>query len=220
MKKVYENIRHYMKSDIEDISIEYTKYEEKIGFYNKNRQLPNKIQIPNTIKNMNLKYLYDKWSKWEISTLKLLMLLNIYANRSYNDINQYPVFPWIITDYISEDFPQGLPIRPFGVPMGMLDFTEEAKERKESYISTWELNENEVEKEDDYDRYRSHYSNSLYITYYLVRTFPFSSMRIELQGKNFDDPNRLFNSINNSFYCALTQKSDLRELIPELFFFS
>ena len=219
MKKVYENIRHYMKSDIEDISIEYTKYEEKIGFYNKNRQLPNKIQIPNTIKNMNLKYLYDKWSKWEISTLKLLMLLNIYANRSYNDINQYPVFPWIITDYISEDFPQGLPIRPFGVPMGMLDFTEEAKERKESYISTWELNKNEVEKEDDYDRYRSHYSNSLYITYYLVRTFPFSSMRIELQGKNFDDPNRLFNSINNSFYCALTQKSDLRELIPELFFF-
>ena len=53
----------------------------------------------------------------------------------------------------------------------------------------------------------------------MVRTFPFSSMRVELQGKNFDDPNRLFNSIFDSFNCALTQKSDLRELVPELYFF-
>ena len=219
MKTVYENIRHYMKSDIEDIFIEFTKYEEKIGFFNKKKLLNNKIQIPNTIKNMNLKYIYEKWAKWEISTFKLLMLLNFYANRSYNDINQYPVFPWIITDYISDNLSPVPPIRPLGTPMGMLDITEEAKERKENYLQSWALNENEVEKEEDFDRYRTHYSTSLYVTYYLVRIFPFSSMRIEIQGNNFDNPNRLFNSLYNSFYCALTQKSDIRELIPELFFF-
>ena len=35
---------------------------------------------------MNLKYLYDKWIKWEISTLNLITHLNLYANRSFNDI--------------------------------------------------------------------------------------------------------------------------------------
>ena len=219
MKVVFDNIRHYMKSDIEDISIEYTKYEEKIGFYNKNKILENGISLPNNIKNMNLKNLYEKWIKWEISTLKLLMILNFYANRSYNDINQYPVFPWIITNYESDILPSPLPIRPMGVPMGMLDISKEARERKDSYITTWGVNVNEEDKEEDFDRYRSHYSTSLYITYYMVRVFPFSSMRIELQGKSFDDPNRLFNSLKDSFSCALTQKSDVRELIPEFFFF-
>ena len=218
MKTVFNNIYYYMKPYIEDISIEYTKYEEKIGFYNKNKILNNFVQIPNKMKNMNLKYIYDKWAKWEIPTLKLLMLLNLYSNRSYNDLNQYPVFPWIITDYSSETLPSILPIRPLGVPMGMLDLTEEAKERKDYYILTWEACENEEEKDKDYDRFRSHYSTSLYVTYYMVRVFPFSYMRIELQGDSFDDPNRLFNSIENSFYCALTQQSDIRELIPEFFF--
>ena len=219
MKTIFDNIRHYMKLDIEDISIEYTKYEEKIGFYNKNKKLNNVIQMPNTIKNMNLRYMYEKWQKWEISTLKLLMILNIYANRSYNDINQYPVFPWIITDYSSKILPSVIPVRQMGVPMGMMDITEEAKERKEAYLTTWGLNEKEEGKELDYDRYRSHYSTSLYVTYYLVRVFPFSYIRIELQGNSFDDPNRLFNSIENSFYCALTQQSDIREILPEMFFF-
>ena len=27
------------------------------------------------------------------------MWLNIFSNRSYNDISQYPVFPWILTQY-------------------------------------------------------------------------------------------------------------------------
>ena len=219
LKAVFENIRYYMKSYIEDISTEYTKYDDKIGFFNNNRILDNGIALPNIIKNMNLKNLYEKWTKWEISTLKFLMILNFYANRSYNDINQYPVFPWIITDYSSDSLPSPLPIRPMGTPMGMLDYTDEAKERKYSYKNSWVLNENEEEIDEDYDRYRSHYSTSLYVTYYLVRTFPFSSMRVELQGKNFDDPNRLFNSIFDSFNCALTQKSDLRELVPELYFF-
>ena len=27
------------------------------------------------------------------------MRINLIANRSYNDINQYPIFPWIISKY-------------------------------------------------------------------------------------------------------------------------
>ena len=223
LKKVLENIKHYMKNDIEDILIEYNKFEEKIGFLNKNISLKkydfymDKF-IPITLprKNMNLKYLYDKWIKWEISTLNLITYLNLYANRSFNDINQYPVFPWLSLEYGNDSFTYKQ-LRPFGTPMGMLDFNKEVAARKESFISTWSVCTKE--EENDAERYRSHYSTSLYITYYLVRVFPFSNIRIELQGKNFDDPHRLFNSMKDSFWCATTQRADLRELIPEFFYF-
>ena len=221
IKTMLDNIKHYMKSNIEDIYIEYSKYDDKIGFYNKQTFLNlnnGYIPLPTTQIEMNLKNIYEKWSKWKLSTLNLLMMINLYSNRTYNDLNQYPVFPWIITDYSSSKLKEeNNLIRPFDTPMGMLDITEKAKERKENYIEHWKSSEDDKEKEENYDRYRSHYSTSLYTTYYLVRVFPYSSLRIELQGKNFDDPNRLFNSLSASFDNAITQKADLRELIPEFY---
>ena len=38
----------------------------------------------------------------EISNFEYLMCLNTLAGRSYNDLMQYPVFPWIVADYESE----------------------------------------------------------------------------------------------------------------------
>ena len=31
------------------------------------------------------------------------MKLNIYSGRTYNDVNQHHVFPWVICDYTSQD---------------------------------------------------------------------------------------------------------------------
>ena len=217
--------------EFEDISIENGKNEEKIGLINKSNILFEYNNYKNIFfgkKLPTIRNIYLKWTKWEISTFTLLNYLNLLSSRSYHDVNQYPVFPWIITNYTKSTIPdlslddkmssvQGyVPIiRPFNTPMGMLDITPEAKERKENYLSTFDYNEKD--KEENEDRYGSHYSTSLYLTYYLVRVFPFSYLRIEIQGKNFDDPNRLFNSLDNSFECAISQKSDLRELIPEFF---
>ena len=219
-----ENMKVYMKQNIEDICITYNKFDEKIGFVNKNNCLLNfNLNYNfNEKRCMNLKNIYEKWAKWEISTLKLLMILNIYANRSYNNVDQYHVFPWIITDYDSDSLPNLDKkdfIRYMHKPMGMMDFNELSKERKETYEMNWLECENEEEKDENYDRYGSHYSTSLYLTYYLVRVFPYSYLRIELQGKKFDDPNRLFNNLANSFENATSQKSDVRELIPEFFCF-
>ena len=226
IKKVYDNIKHQMKSTIEDIQIEYSKIDSKIGFINNNDNsnlFINTSMLMYKKKDMNLRNLYEKWSMWEISTLKFLMMINIYANRSLNDVNQYPVFPWIITDYTESDYNKLLNdpnlIRPFGVPMGMMDIREGAAIRKNNFLEHWKSMEEEEEKLPNYDRYGTHYSTSLYVSYYLVRSFPFSNIRIELQGSKFDDPNRLFLTVENSFNMALTQKTDLRELIPELFCF-
>ncbi|KQJ99368.1 hypothetical protein BRADI_3g42877v3 [Brachypodium distachyon] len=46
--------------------------------------------------------LMERWANWEISNFEYLMELNTLAGRSYNDITQYPVFPWIIPDYQSK----------------------------------------------------------------------------------------------------------------------
>ena len=222
--------------DFDDISIESNKSEEKVGLVNKSNLLYdyNNYQSLFFSKRVSTtKNLYIKWTKWEISTFTLLNYINIFASRSYHDINQYPVFPWIITDYTNEEIPDlsldsnteltnvsdYIPkIRPFGTPMGMLGLNEGSKERRDNYIMNFE-SPDEKNPEENYDRYGSHYSTGLNLTYYLVRVFPFSYIRIEMQGKNFDDPNRLFNSLETSFENAITQKSDLRELIPEFFCF-
>lgn len=43
-----------------------------------------------------------KWQKREISNFDYLMFLNTVAGRTFNDLNQYPVFPWILSNYTSD----------------------------------------------------------------------------------------------------------------------
>lgn len=43
-----------------------------------------------------------RWMRSEISNFQYLMHLNTLAGRSYNDLSQYPIFPWIIRDWDSE----------------------------------------------------------------------------------------------------------------------
>ena len=43
--------------------------------------------------------LTQKWINREISNFEYLMHLNTIAGRSYNDLSQYPIFPWIIGQY-------------------------------------------------------------------------------------------------------------------------
>ena len=221
-KKIYENIKHNMKSTIEDIYIEYSRNDSKIGFVNNNDN--NNLFINSNIlmykkKDMNLKNLFEKWQNWEMSTFKFLMFCNIYANRSLNDINQYPVYPWIITNYKDKEIllENNDNIRPFETPMGMLTITPEAEARKEEFLELWQNLKEDGQNDPNYGRYGVHYSTSTYVSHYLVRVFPFSNIRIEMQGAKFDDPNRLFLKLDISFNNAITQKTDLRELIPEAF---
>ena len=47
-----------------------------------------------------------KWLDGLLSNAEYLHFLNFAANRSYNDATQYPVFPWVITDYKSDQIPE------------------------------------------------------------------------------------------------------------------
>ena len=43
--------------------------------------------------------LTEKWVSRELSSFEYLMHLSTVSGRTYNDINQYPVFPWVISYY-------------------------------------------------------------------------------------------------------------------------
>ncbi|KAG8134353.1 hypothetical protein E2320_007466, partial [Naja naja] len=62
----------------------------------------------------------QRWERGEISNFQYLMHLNTLAGRSYNDLMQYPVFPWILADYDSEELDLNNPktFRNLAKPMG------------------------------------------------------------------------------------------------------
>ena len=47
----------------------------------------------------------SRWQRGQITNAEYLHFLNFAANRSFNDATQYPVFPWVITDYSNDTFP-------------------------------------------------------------------------------------------------------------------
>lgn len=65
----------------------------------------------------------ESWRKREMTNFEYLMILNTLSGRSYNDLTQYPVFPWVLADYSSEtlDFNKSSTFRDFTKPVGALD---------------------------------------------------------------------------------------------------
>jgi len=138
----------------------------------------------------------------------ILTLVNIFSNRSFRDVFQYPIFPTLYK-LINKK-------REMDEHIGFQTINNDCLKRKNFFIKDYLSS-----KEDDDGEvflFNIHYSNPAFLFNYLLRIFPFSFMAIEFQGEGFDDPNRLFHSIENSLMSTLTLKSDLREMIPELYY--
>lgn len=63
------------------------------------------------------------WQSNKITNFEYLMQLNVLAGRTYQDLEQYPVFPWILADYGSEnlDLSKKETFRDLSKPMGALN---------------------------------------------------------------------------------------------------
>lgn len=55
------------------------------------------------IEDLNCDSMIIKWQHGDVSNYDYLLYLNRLADRSFNDLTQYPVFPWIIKDYTSDE---------------------------------------------------------------------------------------------------------------------
>ena len=63
------------------------------------------------------------WLQGLLPNFDYIMILNHIAGRSFNDVTQYPVFPWILADYESKELDYNSPLiyRDLSKPMGALD---------------------------------------------------------------------------------------------------
>eukprot|EP00042_Codosiga_hollandica_P047251 m.509842 g.509842 ORF g.509842 m.509842 type:complete len:3508 (+) comp57411_c0_seq1:30-10553(+) len=155
----------------------------------------------------------QRWEVGEISNFEYLMQLNTLAGRSYNDLNQYPVFPWIIADYESEelDLEDACTYRDLGKPMG--GQTPTRAEGFKLRFESW------VDEETPPFHYGTHYSSAAIVSSYLVRMEPFTQHFIKVQGGHFDHPDRMFHSIHDAWLSASERNNaDVKELIPEFFY--
>ncbi|XP_070798897.1 neurobeachin isoform X4 [Pituophis catenifer annectens] len=154
----------------------------------------------------------QRWQRREISNFEYLMFLNTIAGRTYNDLNQYPVFPWVLTNYESEELDLTLPgnFRDLSKPIGALN-----PKRAVFYAERYETWEND--QTPPY-HYNTHYSTSTCTLAWLVRIEPFTTFFLNANDSKFDHPDRTFSSVARSWRNSQRDTSDVKELIPEFYY--
>ncbi|KAM7385834.1 hypothetical protein PAMP_001889 [Pampus punctatissimus] len=181
--------------------------------------------LPNLLEHGNITALTQLWGSGQISNFEYLTHLNKHAGRSFNDLMQYPVFPFILRDYTSEtvDLQDPNIYRNLSKPIAV-----QSKEKEDRYVDNYRYLEEEYKKgirEDDpmppvqpY-HYGSHYSNSGTVLHFLVRMPPFTKMFLAYQDQSFDIPDRTFHSMNTTWRLSSYESmTDVKELIPEFFY--
>ncbi|XP_052080874.1 neurobeachin-like protein 1 isoform X2 [Mytilus californianus] len=158
--------------------------------------------------------LSQKWVHREITNFEYLMQLNTIAGRTYNDLSQYPVFPWIISDYESDSLNLNscTVYRDLSKPIGAVN-PKNGEILREKF-ETFEDPSGVIEK----FHYGTHYSNAAGVMHYLIRMEPFTALHIELQGDRFDVTDRQFHSVPGTWKMLMENPNDVKELIPEFFY--
>ena len=207
----------------EDTSLEFILKTGKSYFCNffnkKNRQFVLNyvdtwpLKFKPKISQNDLEAITSEWKKGNMSNFEYLMILNKYASRSLNDLSQFPVFPWIISDYKSPTFTYDNKdfLRDLKFPVGAQSPTSQSLMRSK-------YNSLKEERMAPY-HYGSHYSNCGIVVHFLLRLEPFTTQARELQGGNFDVADRLFISLKYAWEsCSMGIGGDVKELIPDLFY--
>ena len=124
------------------------------------------------------------WIEGGISNYEYLIMLNSAGNRTRNDLSQYPIFPWILSNYssLTLDLTNKTNYRDLSKPIGAL-----SPER----LARFKQRFNEMAEPKFL--YGTHYSTPAYVIGYLVREHP--NYMLKLHSGKFDHPDRLFSSI-------------------------
>lgn len=93
-------------------------------------------ELVNRMQGENLSDVLEMWREGTISDWEYLTQLNKMAGRSYNDLMQYPVFPFVLADYTSTslDLNDAKSYRNFKKPMAIQN-----KCNEQHYIDTYNV---------------------------------------------------------------------------------
>ncbi|XP_039288405.1 neurobeachin-like protein 1 isoform X2 [Nilaparvata lugens] len=225
LREIYLRRYNLRRSALEFFLIDQTNYFLNFTTKTRNRVVSRLLSVrpPNLLYTrtcspadlLRSSGLTHKWVNLEISNFDYLMQLNTLAGRTYNDLSQYPVFPWILADYTSSELDLTDPktFRDLSKPIGVQNPENEQKVRAK--YDCFEDPTGTVAK----FHYGSHYSNSAGVLHYLVRVEPFTTLHIELQSARFDVADRQFYSIPQTWKLLMNNPNDVKELIPEFFYF-
>eukprot|EP00826_Nyctotherus_ovalis_P045800 TRINITY_DN5101_c0_g1_i1.p1 TRINITY_DN5101_c0_g1~~TRINITY_DN5101_c0_g1_i1.p1 ORF type:complete len:756 (+),score=110.20 TRINITY_DN5101_c0_g1_i1:92-2269(+) len=153
----------------------------------------------------------DQWVKGVISNFKYLTLLNKYSGRSFHDINQYPVFPWLITNFTSSsiDLNSKEIYRSLDTTVaGMTELKQEAA--NDRVIS---LVKSPVEQY----QFEGHYLPPSAVVGYMWRVEPYSSLASSYSGYEHFKKIMLYD-IKSSWNNGLQDINDNKELVPEFYY--
>lgn len=123
-------------------------------------------QAPHTPASRMLRHhrILERWQAGEMSNFDYLMALNTLAGRSYNDLCQYPVFPWVIAQYDQPtiDLDDPSVYRNLAEPMGAIN-----KDRLAEFMDRYEtFSDDTIPK----FMYGSHYSTMVgVVLHFLLR---------------------------------------------------
>lgn len=157
-----------------------------------------------------------RWLRGELSNFQYLMLVNTMAGRTFTDLTQYPVFPWVLRDYTSNELDLDNPsvYRDLTKPMGAQD-----PDREHAYAERYRAFAEMEDPNTPPFHYGTHYSSAMIVTSYLIRLEPFVRSYVLLQGGAFDYADRLFDSIGKTWLSASRDTvTDVRELTPEFYY--
>ena len=156
----------------------------------------------------------ERWRARSVSTFEYLASLNALAGRTRNDLTQYPVFPWVLADYVSEtiDLTRRDQFRDLSKPVGALE-----PRRLKQFEERFAMLAEDPESPHPPFHYGSHYSSAGSVLHFLLRLEPFTALARQLQGGRFDHADRLFRSVAKSWEGCLASTADVKELTPEFY---
>jgi factor associated with neutral sphingomyelinase activation len=127
----------------------------------------------------------QSWRAGALSNYEYLSYLNKRADRSFNDLSQYPVFPWVLADYASSTLNLEDPgvYRDLSKPIGALNPKRLAALKSRMEDMAFEDGEKFL--------YGSHYSAPGFVLFYLARKMPEFMLCLNVSQR----PSCLFNSI-------------------------
>ncbi|OHT09101.1 hypothetical protein TRFO_04701 [Tritrichomonas foetus] len=169
----------------------------------------------NQVLVQNLK-LQNLWENRKITTYSYLYYLNLLSGRSFQDLKQYPIFPFIIKDYSQNviDLKDESIYRDFSLHVGAIN-----PNFRNDYLQKYESS-------DDIPEFRYLFgqlpSSEMIVVWYQIRIEPFTTIHVtKMQNHGelprFDLPDRQLFSMKNLIF-NLSEACGVKEFIPEFFF--
>ena len=167
--------------------LNHDKCKKILDIFKNNLITKDKIREQDFIKKE--KIITNEWVEERLSTFEYLLYINKYGTRTFNDTNQYPIFPWLIrVDEENKIVNRNLKFPILAQTERNKDFSMKKYEDDEESCSKFPIH------------CGTHYSTSSYIYYYLMRLEPYTTLLIKLQGYKQEVAERMFTNIDELLY--------------------